>query len=54
MPFGALQVIEAHKNISSLRVKKKPPSKKDKEAAWKAIKDREGIVRQLDQLGTNG
>ncbi|XP_018010583.1 transcriptional adapter 3 isoform X2 [Hyalella azteca] len=46
------KVIEAHKNLASMRVKKKPPSKRDKEAAWKAIKEREVIVRQLDTLST--
>ncbi|KAF2353136.1 Histone acetyltransferases subunit 3 [Trinorchestia longiramus] len=47
------KVIEAYKNIASLRVKKKPPSKRDKEAAWKAIKEREVIVRQLDTLSSS-
>uniref|UniRef100_A0A2P2I1R2 Transcriptional adapter 3-like n=1 Tax=Hirondellea gigas TaxID=1518452 RepID=A0A2P2I1R2_9CRUS len=44
------KVIESYKNISSLRVKKKPLVKKDKETAWKAIKDRELIVKQLDRF----
>lgn len=47
------KVIEAYKNISSMRAKKKPPSKKDKDVAWKAIKDREVIVRQLDSLSSS-
>ncbi|KAK7018684.1 transcriptional adaptor 3 [Halocaridina rubra] len=47
------KVIEAHRVIAAARQKKKTPSKKDKDTAWKAIKDREAIVRQLDLASNN-
>ena len=42
------EVMEAYKKISSARSKKKPPSKKEKEQAWKALKEREIILKQLE------
>merc|ERR1712029_1190899 len=42
------EVMEAYKRISAARSKKKPPSKKDKEQAWKALKEREIILKQLE------
>ena len=33
-----------------MRLKKRQPTKKDKDLAWKAIKDRELIVKKLDSL----
>jgi len=47
------KVIEAYRTIAAARQKKKTPSKKDKDAAWKYLKDREGIVRQLDLQSNN-
>ncbi|KAK3864340.1 hypothetical protein Pcinc_017059 [Petrolisthes cinctipes] len=47
------KVIEAYRTIAAARQKKKTPSKKDKDFAWKAIKDREAIVRQLDLASNN-
>ncbi|XP_063614837.1 transcriptional adapter 3-B-like isoform X1 [Penaeus indicus] len=47
------KVLEAYRTIAAARQKKKTPSKKDKDIAWKAIKDREAIVRQLDSASNN-
>ncbi|XP_064102450.1 transcriptional adapter 3-like isoform X1 [Macrobrachium nipponense] len=47
------KVLEAYRVIAAARQKKKTPSKKDKDIAWKAIKDREVIVRQLDLASNN-
>ena len=51
--YFSTQVLEAYRNIAASRQKKKTPSKKDKDIAWKAIKDREGVVRQLDLASNN-
>ena len=45
-----LEVMEAYKKISSARSKKKPPSKKEREQAWKALKEREIILKQLEAI----
>jgi len=42
------EVMEAYKKISQARSKKKPPSKKEREQAWKALKEREVILKQLE------
>ncbi|XP_069950032.1 transcriptional adapter 3-B isoform X3 [Cherax quadricarinatus] len=47
------KVVEAYRTIAAARQKKKTPSKKDKDIAWKALKDREVIVRQLDLASNN-
>jgi len=44
------EVCEAYKKIAASRSKKKSPSKKEKEVAWKAIKDREAILKQLESI----
>ena len=41
-------VCEAYKRIALSRSKKKSPSKKDKDMAWKSLKDREAILKQLE------
>ena len=43
-------VMEAYKRISTARSKKKPPSKKEREQAWKALKEREIILKQLENI----
>lgn len=45
-----LEVMEAYKKISSARSKKKSPSKKEREQAWKALKDREVILKNLENV----
>ena len=44
------QVMEAYKKISTARSLKKPPSKKDREQAWKALKEREIILKNLEAV----
>merc|ERR1719412_2212876 len=44
------EVCEAYKKIAASRSKKKSPSKKEKEVVWKAIKDREAILKQLEGI----
>lgn len=34
--------------MAAAKQKKRPLSKKEKEAAWKALRDREAIVKQID------
>ena len=43
-------VMEAYKKISVARSKKKPPSKKEREQAWKALKERDIILKQLESI----
>ncbi len=42
------EVMEAYKKISSARSKKKPPTSKEREQAWKALKEREIILKNLE------
>jgi transcriptional adapter 3 len=42
--------MEAYKKISTARSLKKPPSKKDREQAWKALKEREIILKNLEAV----
>ena len=44
------EVCEAYKRIALSRSKKKSPSKKEKDVAWKALKDRETILKQLESV----
>ena len=43
-------VMEAYRKISAARSKKKPPSKKERDQAWKALKEREIILKQLEAI----
>ena len=42
--------MEAYRKIQASRQKKKTPTKKEKDAAWKALKERESIVKQLEGM----
>ena len=44
------EVCETYKRIAISRSKKKSPSKKEKDNAWKALKERETILRQLESV----
>lgn len=44
------EVRDAYQKIAQARSKKKSPSKKEKDVAWKALKDREAILRQLESV----
>jgi len=41
-------VLEAYKTIASLKMKKKPVTKKEKEAATKAIENREKVLKKIN------
>lgn len=43
-------VMDAYRKISTARSKKRPPSKKEREQAWKALKEREIILKQLESV----
>eukprot|EP00095_Tigriopus_kingsejongensis_P012371 maker-scaffold190_size271632-snap-gene-0.23 protein:Tk12371 transcript:maker-scaffold190_size271632-snap-gene-0.23-mRNA-1 annotation:"hypothetical protein CAPTEDRAFT_174003" len=43
-------VMEAYQRISTSRSKKKSPSKKEREQAWKALKEREIILKELESV----
>ena len=40
--------MEAYRKIQAARQKKKTPTKKEKDAAWKAIKERDAIIKALE------
>jgi len=42
------QVMEAFRKVQAAKQKKKPPTKKERDAALKALKEREIIVKQLE------
>ena len=44
------QIIFLYRKITAARAKKKPPTKKEREQAWKALKEREIILRQLETI----
>ena len=44
------QVMEAFRKIQTARQKKKTPTKKEKDGAMRALKDRQEVVRQLEDL----
>ena len=44
------EVMEAYRKISQARAKKKPPTKKERDQAWKALKEREIIIKQLESI----
>ena len=44
------EAMEAYRKITAARSKKKPPTKKEREQAWKALKEREIILRQLESI----
>jgi len=44
------EVMDAYRKISQARAKKKPPTKKERDQAWKALKEREIIIKQLESI----
>jgi transcriptional adapter 3 len=44
------EVMDAYQKISSARSKKKAPSKKEREQAWKTLKEREVILKELESV----
>lgn len=45
------EIMEQYQKISSARQKKRNLMKKEKDAAMKALKDREALIKQLEQIG---
>lgn len=50
LSFLLLQVLENYRKIVSAKQKRKPLSKSERDAAWKAVRDREVVVKNLDAL----
>lgn len=44
------EVLECYRKMTTTRQKKRSPTKKEKEITWKALKERDIIVKQLAQL----
>lgn len=44
------EVLEMYRKVTSAKQKKKPLSKKEQDAVWKALKDRDAILMSLDSL----
>ena len=42
------EVMEAYQRISAARSKEKAPTKKERDQAWKALKQREVILKELE------
>jgi len=42
------EVLDIYRKMASAKQKKRPITKKEKDLAWKALRDREAIVKQLD------
>ncbi|CAI9722847.1 Hypothetical predicted protein [Octopus vulgaris] len=42
------ELLEAYRKVQSARQKKRQPTKKEKDAVWKILHDREDILKQLD------
>ncbi|XP_014678221.1 PREDICTED: transcriptional adapter 3-A-like [Priapulus caudatus] len=47
MQIADMEVMEAYRRISVTRQKKKVPTKKERDLVWKALKDRESMLRML-------
>lgn len=42
------EVMDAFRKIMAARQKKRTPTKKEKDQAWKSLKERESILKLLD------
>ena len=45
-----LQVLEIFRKTTAAKLKKKQLQKKEKEQAWKALKDREALIKSLENV----
>ena len=45
------QVMDAYRRIQAARAKKKTPTKKEKDLAMKALKERESVIKALETMG---
>lgn len=46
--FPFVQVIEAYNKLESYRPLRKPPLKRDRDIAWKALRERRKILKELE------
>lgn len=46
--FFFFKLLEAYRKVQSARQKKRQPTKKEKDAVWKILHEREAIMKQLD------
>jgi len=43
-----VEVLEVYRRIMQARQKKRTPSKKERDAAWRILRERENLLKQLD------
>jgi len=43
-------VLDIYRKITASKQKKKPPTKEEMDLAWKSLKDRELLLRQIDNM----
>lgn len=48
------EVLDIFRRVSSTRQRKKSPTKKDRDQALRALRDRQALVRQVDRLAVGG
>jgi transcriptional adapter 3 len=44
------EVLDVYRKITATKQKKKPPTKEEMDLAWKSLKDRELLLRQIDNM----
>jgi transcriptional adapter 3 len=44
------EVLDIYRKITASKQKKKPPTKDEMDLAWKSLKDRELLLRQIDNM----
>lgn len=44
------QIIDIYRKTVSAKLKKKPIGKKEREQAWKILKDRENLLKTLESM----
>lgn len=45
-------MVDIYRKMAAAKQKKRPITKKEKDQAWKVLRDREAIVKQLDTNAT--
>jgi len=44
------EVLDIYRKITASKQKKNPPTKEEMDLAWKSLKDRELLLRQIDNM----
>jgi len=44
------EVLDIYRKITASKQKKKPPTNEEMDLAWKSLKDRELLLRQIDNM----